>query len=257
MTIIDCHTHLGRNEHINYSVEQLLHSMDNARIDKALVFAGQLNDAPNSFLLKEIPQYKDRLFGVASFHPWQSNDEDIAKLKGAVESGHIVAVKFYLGYDHWYPSDERIYQILEYLDGKNITAIFHCGDCLNTMKGAKLKYSHPLGIDEVAVDFPNQKIVMAHMAYPWHRDAAEVVFKNANVYTDISGFVYGDFSEKDEVYFKKVIGEFLEVAGGDSKMLFGTDAPISNQNSYMAVVRYQNILSKDVFEKNPKKAFNI
>lgn len=253
--IIDCHTHLGRNEHINYSVDQLLASMDKAGIDKSLVFAGELNDCPNQFLLKEIPTHKDRLYGVASFHPLHENGNDFAKLKGAIESGHVVAVKFYLGYDHWYPTDKRIYEVLEYLSAHNIPAIFHCGDCLNTIKGAKLKYAHPLGIDEVAVDFPNQKIVMAHIAYPWHRDAAEVVYKNKNVFVDISGFVYGNFGLKQESHFKKVIDEFIEIAGDSDKMLFGSDAPISNQDSYVSVAR--KILPEQIFWDNPKKVFNL
>lgn len=45
--IVDTHTHLGRNSHINYFAKDLLKSMDKAGIDKSLVFAGKLNDCPN------------------------------------------------------------------------------------------------------------------------------------------------------------------------------------------------------------------
>jgi hypothetical protein len=229
--------------------------MDKSGIDKALVFAGELNNVPNEFLLKEIPSHKDRLYGVASFHPPHENGNDLPKLRSAIESGHVVAVKFYLGYDHWYPTDNRIYEVLAYLSEMGIPAIFHCGDCLNTMKGAKLKYAHPLSIDEVAVDFPDQKIVIAHMGYPWHRDSAEVVYKNKNVFVDISGFVYGGFGIKNEQSFRKVLDDFIEVAGGTDQMLFGTDSPISNQDDYVSVA--SKILPESIFFENPKKVFNL
>lgn len=255
MTIIDCHTHIGKNENINYSVDQLLRSMDKAHIDKSLVFAGELNDCSNDFLLKEILPHKDRLYGIAAFHPNQDNNYEIMKLKYLLESGNIFGVKFYLGYDYWYPTDEKIYSALNMMSAFDIPAIFHCGDCLNSVKGAKLKYAHPLGIDEVAVDFPDQKIVIAHLAYPWHRDAAEVVYKNKNVFTDISGFVYGNFGLDNERHFKKVLDEFVEISGNSDKILFGSDAPISNQDSYISIS--SNIFSNKIFEENPRKVFRI
>lgn len=252
--IIDCHTHLGRNEHINFSVDQLLRSMDKAHVDKSLVFAGNLNDCPNSFLLKEIVNHRDRLYGVAALHP-HDNDMGLDEVEKAIESGHISAIKFYLGYDHWYPNDVRIYSTLQYLSAYDFPIIFHCGDCLNTVKQAKLKYAHPLGIDEVAVDFPKQKIVIAHMGYPWHRDTAEVCYKNKNVFTDISGFVYGNFGLKNEDHFRKVVSEFVEIAGGYDQMLFGSDTPISDQRDYVAVA--SRFLPKQIFEESPKKVFKL
>ncbi len=65
--IIDCHTHLGRNEHTNANVGQLLESMDRAKIDKALVFAGELNNYITREMLEENKPHRDRLYGVASW----------------------------------------------------------------------------------------------------------------------------------------------------------------------------------------------
>lgn len=255
MTVVDCHAHIGRNEHVNYSVDQLLSSMDKAEIDQALVFACDFNDCPNEFLLKEVSSHKDRLHAVLAYHPETSNFVNLGPLKSFLETGNAVAVKVYLGYDHWYPSDKRIYWLLEYTSKLGIPVIFHSGDCLNSVKNAKLKYAHPLGIDEVAVDFPEQKIVIAHMGYPWQRDAAEVVYKNKNVFVDISGFVYGGFGMKNENTFRKVIEDFVEVAGGTDQMLFGTDSPISDQDDYVLVA--SKLLPESIFFDNPKKVFNL
>jgi predicted TIM-barrel fold metal-dependent hydrolase len=256
--IIDCHTHLGRNEHINASVDQLLNSMDEAKIDKALVFAGELNNAPNKWVLEQTASHRDRLLPVAAYiHSPQWKIEDMWLAEWYAE-GKIAAVKFYVGYDHFYPTD--ISGILHELNKVGCPAIFHSGDCLNSVKCAKLKYAHPLNIDEVAVDYPKMNFIIAHMAFPWVRDAAEVCYKNDNVYADISGFVYGKFEGSDVTKFRKVIGEFLDIAGSD-KLLFGTDWPISNQKSYVSVTNdlygdaaYTSVQS---LSQNVMKAFKL
>ena len=254
--IIDCHTHLGRNHHIEATAKNLVLSMDEAKIDKSLVFAGMLNDAPNEWMLDQIAPYKDRLIGVAAAHPQlrlleknkphlsiysderqlalRNDREEIEKITNWYNEGLIKAVKFYTGYDHYYPSDQDLY--LNVLNELGCPAIFHSGDCLNTACHSKLKYALPLHIDDVAVDYPKMNFIIAHMGYPWHRDAAEVCYKNANVYADISGFVYGDFSPDDRLKFGKTIREFNDIASSE-KLLFGTDSPISNQKSYVDVLQ--------------------
>jgi|HubBroStandDraft_5_1064220.scaffolds.fasta_scaffold17562_5 predicted TIM-barrel fold metal-dependent hydrolase len=267
MTIIDCHTHLGRNEHINASVDQLLKSMDEAKIDKALVFAGDLNNLTTAQMVEEIRPHRDRLYGVASWDFQNTCVETHRKtsmwqttyIQELFRSGEIVAVKFYTGYYHYMPAD--LVDILDCLNKMGCPAIFHMGDCLNSVKCAKLKYAHPLNIDEVAVDYPKMNFIIAHMAFPWVRDAAEVCYKNANVYADISGFVYGKFGVLDVIKFEKVINEFLEIAGSD-KLLFGTDWPISDQSSYVRVMDNIAASTGDYLyvkslTKNVMKAFKL
>lgn len=265
--IIDCHTHLGRNEHINATADQLLQSMDKAGIEKSLVFAGELNDCPNKWMLEQIAPHKDRLYGVLAYeHP---NFDSIGFNRFMAEGHNIVGVKFYTGYDHYYPTDLydenkhtnalSLYQNpLQFCSDHKLPAIFHCGDCLNSVKCAKLKFAHPLNIDEPAVDYNDVKFVIAHMAFPWQKDAAEVCYKNDNVYSDISGFVYGKFSKMDRVKFKKVVNEFLEITDS-KKLLFGTDWPISDQKSYRDVVdeEWGEALSAHTLSKNVKKVFRL
>ena len=267
--IIDCHTHLGRNDHIRASVDELLHSMDGAKIDKALVFAGELNDITTSQMLEEIKNHKDRLMGVASWdteyrqkHRAALAFEQVDRLIDLYKAKEIVAVKFYTGYDHFYPREVGG-EVLWRMNEVGCPAIFHSGDCLNSVKCAKLKYAHPLHIDEVAVDFPKMNFIIAHMAYPWVKDAAEVCYKNANVYSDISGFVYGEFEGIDKIKFQRTLQEFLSVAGSD-KLLFGTDWPISNQHSYVEALDWcittsleKLPISAKELTQNTVRAFNL
>jgi hypothetical protein len=261
--IIDCHTHIGRNQHIDFLVDQLLKSMDEAKIDKSLVFAGELNNISNEYLLDAIGPHRDRLMAVAAASPMSRRGgllgegvkEEAKIISDLYGEGKIVACKFYTGYDHFYPYDEIIQDYLISFEEIHCPVIFHSGDCLCSANHAKLKYAHPLHIDEVAVDYPGINFIIAHIGFPWHRDAAEVVYKNKNVFADISGFVYGSFGLNSESSFHKMLEEVLDITGNSDKLLFGTDCPISDQSSY--VMAASKVLPEDIFCKNPKKAFNF
>jgi len=263
--IIDCHTHLGRNDHIRARVAELLKSMDLAGIDKSFVFAGSLNGYDNGVMLEEIKPHRDRLYAVAAWdfdymtkHLTALPFEQGRKLAQLYQAGEIVSVKFYTGYYHHMPGGPEIREALEILAKVGCPVIFHCGDCLNSVKCAKLKYAHPLNIDDVAVDYPNMNFIIAHMGYPWHRDAAEVCYKNDNVYSDISGFVYGKFNSDERRKFKKVLDEFTDIASTE-KLLFGTDWPISNQMSYRNTLDcYEDeSLTPEALTQNIQKAFKL
>lgn len=272
--IIDCHTHLGRNEHIKADVKELLESMDSSKIDKSFVFAGPMNDCPNEWLLKQVKNHRDRLLPVLAYEHHHYRDVDMREL---VEKYKVAAIKFYTGYEHFYPLElydntgekpvsSYYYNPLQICADFNIPAIFHSGDCLNSCKQAKLKYAHPLHIDDPATDYPEVNFIIAHMGYPWHRDAAEVCYKNKNVYSDISGFVYKNFDGESLPKFQKTLHEFLEIADSD-RLLFGTDWPIANQASYLDALdwvsshtsnkKMSEVFSAQYMTQNVKKAFKL
>lgn len=251
--IIDCHVHIGRNENISASVTELLKSMDEAGIEKSLVFANKIGDASNEYMLKQIAPHRDRLYGVAaalptSLHRMSEVQYDAKKISDWYRDGKIVACKFYTGYEYFYPYDRVVEEYLLDFEDISCPVIFHSGDChMSCNKSAKLKYAHPLHIDEVAVDYPNINFVIAHMGFPWVRDAAEVCYKNSNVYADMSGFVYGKFTQDDQDKFYQVIKEFHDIAPHD-KLLFGTDWPISDQKSYVETCwgdEFSQVFAKD------------
>jgi uncharacterized protein len=233
--IIDCHTHLGKNSHITATAPNLIASMEQAGIDKSLVFAGRLNGISNEEMLEAIAPYPDKLYGVAAYHRFDEQGvlctkKEVDKLASLYQEKKIVAVKFYTGYEHFYPAD--VNWELSLLEEVGCPVIFHSGDCLNSVKHAKLKYAHPLAIDDVANEHPKMNLVIAHMGFPWVVDAAEVCSKNDNVYSDCSGFVYGKFSSLDYGKFDKTLRQFYDIVT-PSKLLFGTDWPISDQGTYL------------------------
>lgn len=230
--IIDSHTHIGKDWEV--AVHDLLVSMDEAKIDKSLVFASALQGngtTTNTDLLKSIAPHKDRLYGVGYV---DIANQDTNPIEPFLDQ--IVAAKFYLGYEHYYPSSSKVLKVCEKLVAANKPAIFHCGDCHCSDTGARVRYSHPLKIDDVAVSFPNLKIIIAHLGWPFVRECAYVCYRHPNVYADVSGAVYGEFKSADVNQFRQSIHQFLDIAPAE-KLLFGTDFPISSQKSYVETMK--------------------
>lgn len=251
--VIDAHTHIGKKT-IIATAKQLIASMDDAGINVSMVFAGKINAMANRQMLDAIRPYAGRLYGIGSVSPIEGGPtpQDILAL---LRTDAIRGLKFYPGYEYFYPYDECVRPFLKVLEATDRPAIFHSGDTFSGVHASKLKYAHPLHIDEVAVDFPRLRIVIAHFGYPWQNDAAEVVYKNKNVYVDCSGFVYGDFNTKSEEDFKKVVGDYARVAGDLDRVLFGTDWPIGNQASYFSAARRIFGGNEKIFSGNAKELF--
>ena len=125
--------------------------------------------------------------GVAD--PTRTDAEHFRRVEAELSRGRVAALKCYLGYLHYEPSHPNYRRYFELAAHHHIPVMFHTGDTFSPY--AKLKYAHPLGVDEVAVDHPNMRFVMCHLGNPWTVDAAEVVYKNINVWVDLSGLLLG------------------------------------------------------------------
>jgi predicted TIM-barrel fold metal-dependent hydrolase len=262
--IIDAHTHIHLDPGANgQEVKDLLVAMDGAGIDQAAVFAASINELPTARVIKEVSVHPDRLFAVGTVSPIMDGYKTAPKtVRRWLADGSIRALKFYTGYEHFFPHDVRLRPYLELLVEHDRPAIFHMGDLYDKIPGAKLKYSRPIEVDELAAEMPELKIIIAHVGYPWVIDAAQVCYKNANVFTDCSGFVYGAFTSLQKRRFMRAWREFDEIneGAGADKMLFGSDWPISDMRSYLEVVRRcaggaEN--REKVFSGNAKRVFGL
>lgn len=266
--IIDIHTHIGYGDGLEATPQQLIKSMDQAKIDKALVFASNLHKCPTKTLLEAIAPYPGKLYGVASIsgeHLIQQQNllvsqrvtkedrllvsqravqEELDYLEELLHKEAIHGLKIYSGYEHLYPQDEVYIPFFELFSKYRRPVIFHTGDTFSVMKRAKLKYAQPLHLDDIATDFPDLPIIIAHLGYPWQVDAAEVAYKNKNVYLDCSGLTYGWMTSEAGEQFCKVVKEAQEILGNSDKILFGTDWPICHQEGYIDNIEYQTVRGK-------------
>jgi len=139
-----------------------------------------------------------------------------------------------------------------------VPVMIHSGDTYDPR--GKVKYAHPLHIDEVAVDHPNVNFIICHIGNPWIRDCMEVVYKNKNVYTDISGLVLGDFTDRFERYMRQQLHDMLLYGVEADNVLFGTDWPISSMESYLEFMEEIKLPPKEmnkIMYENAARLFKL
>lgn len=176
------------------------------------------------------------------------------------EENSTVGLKIYTGYQPYLATDKKYRDFYKLAQKYDVPVVFHMGDTANSM--GKLKYSQPLIIDEVAVDFPKVKFVIAHCGTPWVADAVEVVAKNKNVYMDLSGLMEGKFKAKEQIKeFKPYLNIFrtwFNYLHDYQKLMYGSDWPLVDMKEYIKVI--QSIIPKkaydDVFYHNALKVFD-
>lgn len=236
--IIDCHTHL--NNYHDESVDaleaclaRLQASMRRNRIDVALVLTSYkvVPGRPSTRAVVEATRALENLHVVAGISWVNFSEVDLDELRSFLQVHAIKGLKLYPGYEPFYPADPKLAPVYALAEEFDVPVMIHCGDTY--APSGKIKYAHPINVDEVAVDFPRVKFVICHLGNPWFRDCMEVVYKNENVYADISGLVLGDFSDRFEEYMRKQLQEMMVWGMNPRKMLFGTDWPISSMESYL------------------------
>jgi predicted TIM-barrel fold metal-dependent hydrolase len=176
----------------------------------------------------------------------------------------VAALKCYLGYLHFEPSHANYRRYYELAARYKLPVVLHTGDTYSP--NAKLKYAHPLGVDEVAVDHPDVRFVMCHLGNPWTIDAAEVVYKNINVWVDLSGLLLGGeelFTSEEGREAAADVGYQIQYAirysERPNRFLFGTDWPLAPMLAYADFMRaaVPSAFHEAVFEDNARLLFRI
>ncbi len=186
---------------------------------------------------------------------------DVKRVEDGLKSGQYSCIKVYLGYVHQYAYDKNYQPVYKLARKYHVPVVFHTGDTYST-KG-KLKYADPLTIDEVAVDNPDINFVIAHCGNPWINSAAEIAYKNPNVYLDGSALLIGDLSkypqEELDEYAVKPLRWIFGYVEDPKKLMFGTDWPLTKISPYVAI--FKKAIPKEhwkaVFHDNAAKVFNL
>lgn len=257
MQIIDCHVHLNNYEEMQtekfMSIEErlnaLLHLMDNNGITYSIVISSYRvdSDRPSTSEIIDIvnknENISNRIGVVTGFAIDNHTDEDFKKYRKWLKDRLIIGIKLYCGYEHYYPYDKRYQRVYDLCVEYEIPIMIHTGDAYSS--SAKLRYAHPLNVDDVAVENPELRIIMCHLGNPWIDDCQEVMYKNRNVYADISGLVVGAFNEASTTRYVDQIDGLLSYTRQPHHLLYGSDWPISDMSSYLTFVQKLNL------HKNP------
>lgn len=163
----------------------------------------------------------------------------VAQVEKAIADGRVSCLKVYLGYVKKWASDPFYLPFYALAEKRGVVVVFHTGDTYD--KAAHVKYADPLTVDEIATRYPKVKFVLAHLGNPWLQSAAEVAYKNDNVYVDVSALMIEDVSTRppevvDELVVKPMRWAFFYVEN-PKKFLFGTDWPLTRVGPYVDLVK--------------------
>jgi len=256
LQIIDAHTHtmfsgkLERSSGIPMTEDEYFKEMKEAGVVGAIAHVTRDGQNYTDLRSKNITH----CFGLNA-------KVDVSKLEDGLKSGQFRCIKIYLGYIHQFAYDENYMPAYQLAEKYGVPVVFHTGDTYST--DAVLKYAHPLTIDEVAVKFPKVNFVIAHCGNPWIVSAAEVAYKNPNVYLDGSAFLVGDLKKVprqriNESVIKplKWVFDYLD---DPKKLMFGTDWPLTKMKPYIAI--FKKAIPKEhwnaVFHDNAVRVFKL
>ena len=171
----------------------------------------------------------DVIIPFASVDPARGR-EGVAMAQRLISEHGVRGFKFHPSVQAFFPNDRAAYPLYEVIEELGLPALFHTGQTgvgsgVPGGGGVRLKYSNPMYLDDVAVDFPGMPIVLAHPSFPWQEEALAVALHKPQVYIDLSGW-----SPK---YFAPILVQYANTLLKD-KVLFGTDFPVLTPERWMA-----------------------
>ena len=254
--IVDVHTHLpthevavhegeieldsamrpGRLVRLTNSVQDYLDAM--SPVDAAFVFGiaprpgedsvqvlpmrGNVNDAAAALAAKA----PDKIIGFMSVHP--DAQDAIGEIERSAHDLGLRGMKLGPNYQGFDPVGANAFRVYGKAQEMGLPIVFHQGT--SPFPDAPLRYAHPLVMDEIAAAFPDLRIVMAHMAHPWHVDCVNVIRKHPNVYADVSGALIRPW---------QAYHAFMQACewGMLPKLLFASDFPVTTPEETIRFLR--------------------
>src|SRR3982751_1889285 len=253
---IDVHVHVEQDSHGCFSLDQELMDASakyfhadqdrtptvaaiaehyRARRTAAVVFtvdapAGTGHPALSSEEIADLAaEHPDVLIPFGSVDP-HSGKAAVARARRLVAEHGVRGLKFHPSLQAFEPNDPRFYPLYEALQELGVPALFHTGQTgigagLPGGRGIKLRYSAPMLLDDVAADFPDLTIVLAHPSVPWQDEAISIATHKRNVYIDLSGWSPKYFPPN----LLQAANSFLR-----HKVMFGSDYPVITPDRWLA-----------------------
>jgi predicted TIM-barrel fold metal-dependent hydrolase len=169
--------------------DKLVEEMDRCGVDVSVLFffdnidRGE-NDSQvmklNRHLVNIEKKHPERIISFASIDPRRNKAPDL--FRTCIEDYHLRGLKWHpdIGY---YPNSPEAYQVLEVAEELDVPLLTHTG---TLPPGFRSKYSHPIHLDDVALDFPKLKIIAAHMGDMWWRDWVAIAKYKKNIFGDLA-----------------------------------------------------------------------
>jgi len=165
-------------------------------------------------------------FGSVDPHKGKLGVREAHELIGAGVRGF----KFHPNTQAFWPNDPEYFPLYEVIAEAGLIALFHSGTTgigagMPGGGGVRLKYSNPMAVDDVAAEFPELDIILAHPSFPWQDEALAIAVHKPNVYIDLSGWSPKYFPDNLVQYTNTLL---------KNKMLFGSDYPLITPDRWLS-----------------------
>jgi predicted TIM-barrel fold metal-dependent hydrolase len=197
-----------------FTVDERLSGRDRVSNDDILAFAAENPDIVIPFV---------------SVDPTRG-PEAVREARRLVATGLVRGLKLHPPLQQFFANDRIAYPLYEVFAEANLPVLFHTGHSgigsgAPGGAGIRLKYGHPTPIDDVAVDFPDLPIIMAHPSFPWQDEAISICLHKPTVHIDLSGWSPKYFSPTLIQYANSLL---------KTKVLFGSDYPWITPDRWLA-----------------------
>ena len=189
---------------------------------------GVRNPISNEEIAESAAENADVAIAFASIDPSRGR-MGVRMARNLIRDYGVKGFKFHPGIQSFFPNDHDAYPLYEVIAEHKLPAIFHTGQTgigagMPGGDGIRLKYSNPIYLDDVAADFPDMPIIMAHPSIPWQDEALSVATHKPNVYIDLSGWSPKYFPANLVQYANTLLKH---------KVLFGTDNPVLSPDRWL------------------------
>ena len=250
--IIDCHTHVGRaGKHVGGAIQEDLirswgqplwnvdlkaHWAAMTGVARAIVLAFNAPRigvmVPNEYVADYVAQHPEKLIGFASVDP--NHPHAPYELEHAVTHLGLRGLKIAPIYQHFDPLSSAAYAVYEAADALKLPVLWHQGTTF--VRDSPLIHARPVLLDQVARDFPDLTMWVAHLGHPWCDELISVIRKHPNMYADMSAI------HPRPMQFYLAMVSVVEYGVAD-KVLFGTDYPFTTLEDSLAALRNINQLT--------------
>ncbi len=223
-----------------FSVDERLTGRPQVSNDEVAAFAAENSNVVMAF---------------ASVDPMRGPDA-VKEARRLIAKGGIRGFKLHPPLQQFHANDKAAYPFYEVIAEAKLPVIFHTGHSgigtgMPGGGGVRLKYGNPMDIDDVAVDFPDMPIIMAHPSFPWQDEAISVCLHKPQVYIDLSGW-----SPK---YFSPILIQYANTLL-KKKMLFGSDYPLITPDRWMtdfAAIAIRDEVRPLILKDNAARLFSL
>jgi len=238
--IIDAHCHAGEAEKhfskhfaetlyvplglppnaMHVDIQKVIANADAAGVSKTFLMAHDMtriweSKCPNEYVAEIVKKHPDRFIGFASVDPL-GGLRAVKELETAVNELGLKGLKFLPAFADLPSNDPRVFPIYETAQDLKIPVNIHMG----WLPIGHMKDQDPMLIDDIAIEFPKLKIIVAHAGFHWATSCFLLMKKHANVYADLALWFL--------LFPIEWIARHLSMAkhmGVFNKLLWGSDYP--------------------------------